>query len=259
MAEGFEKGGFNALVEEIEVIGAGIEDVLDDFFDKFFGEIHVAVDIAEGHFGFDHPELAKVADAVAVFGAEGGAEGVAVGEAEGLGFDVELTGHGEERGFAEKVFGGVGVFESVLGAFGTVFGFELGADGEHCTRAFGIGGGDDGRVNPVESAVVEEFVNGLGGLVSYAHDGAEGVSAYAKVGDFAEEFEGGAFLLEGVGGWVGGAVDGYFFGVELDGLALSGAFDKVAGEHDAGSGGDLLEGFFGDCSGIDDDLEVVEA
>lgn len=79
------------MIEEIQVIGAGIEDVLNDFFDEFFSAIHVAVDVAEGHFGFDHPELAEVAHGVAVFGAESGAEGVAIRETEGVSFDVELA------------------------------------------------------------------------------------------------------------------------------------------------------------------------
>ena len=96
---------------------------MDDFFDKFFGEVHVAGDVAEGHFGLDHPEFGEVADGVAVFGAEGGAERIDVGEAHRLGFDVELTGDGEVAGFAEEVLGRVVVFELEFLAVGGVFRF----------------------------------------------------------------------------------------------------------------------------------------
>lgn len=140
-----------------------------------------------------------------------------------------------------------------------MFGFEEGADGEHCAGAFGIGSSNDRGVNPVESARIKEIVYCLGGLIADAHDGSERVAADAEVGDFAEEFEGCAFLLEGISGGIGLSVDGDRSGFELDGLTLAGAFDKVSGKHHTGTSCDLLEGFIGNGAGFNHDLEVVEA
>lgn len=140
-----------------------------------------------------------------------------------------------------------------------MLGFEESAHGEHCAGAFGIGGGDDGSVNPVKSARIEEVVNRLGGLIANAHDGSECVAADSEVGDFAEEFEGCAFLLERIGGGVGLSVDGDRSGFELDGLTLAGAFDKVSGKHCTGTSGDLFEGFLGNGAGFNHDLKIVEA
>ena len=123
---------------------------------------------------------------------------------------------------------------------------------------FGIAGGDDGGVNPVEPSALEEVVDGVGGSVANAHDGAEGVSADAEVGDFAKEFKASPFLLEGIVLGIGRAIDFGFLGVEFNRLALTGGFDEVAGEFDGGAGGDLLEGVVGNGAGVDDDLEVGE-
>lgn len=113
-----------------------------------------------------------------------------------------------------------------------MFGFEQGADSEHGTSTFGVGCGDDGGVNPIESTIIEKFVDGLGGLVSDTHDRAESVAADAEVGDFTEEFEGCAFLLEGVGGGIGLSENGDAASFEFDRLTLSGALDKFTGKHD---------------------------
>lgn len=73
--------------------------------DVVFGALHVVGERAEGHLRLDHPELGEVARRVRVLGAEGRAEGVDVGEGARVVLAVELAGHGEERGPAEKVGG----------------------------------------------------------------------------------------------------------------------------------------------------------
>jgi hypothetical protein len=75
-----EHGFVDALVEELEVFGTSPEHVLDDRFQKFLGQRHVAGEIAERHLRLDHPELGQVPGRVRVLGAEGGAERVHVGK-----------------------------------------------------------------------------------------------------------------------------------------------------------------------------------
>ena len=73
---------------------AVVEHVGDDVLQKLFGQLAVAIQIAERHLGLDHPELGQVARRVGVLGAEGGAEGVDVGERqrEDLGFQLAADG-----------------------------------------------------------------------------------------------------------------------------------------------------------------------
>jgi hypothetical protein len=68
------------LLEDREVALVVFEHFGDEVFHQGLGEVHVAGEIAEGDFRFDHPELGGVARGVGVFGAEGGAEGVDVGQ-----------------------------------------------------------------------------------------------------------------------------------------------------------------------------------
>ena len=55
--------------------------------------------------------------------------------------------------------------------------------------AFGVGGGDDRRVDPVEAPCSEIAVRGLGQAVADARDRAEQVGARAQVRDLAQEFQ----------------------------------------------------------------------
>ena len=59
-----------------------VEDALDDEADEVLGEVHEAVEAAEGDFGLDHPELGQVAAGLRFFRAEGGAEAVDLAEGE---------------------------------------------------------------------------------------------------------------------------------------------------------------------------------
>jgi hypothetical protein len=68
--------------------------VLHEVFHQCLGEVHVALEIAEGDFRLDHPELGGVARGVGVFRAEGGTEGIDVGEGAGEGFPLKLAAYG---------------------------------------------------------------------------------------------------------------------------------------------------------------------
>ncbi len=114
------EGGFDIFQlgdvapEEFQLRGAVADDALGDVGHHLLFDFHQAVEVAEGDFGFEHPELGQVAAGLGFFGAEGGSVAVDFPEGEDVGFVVELTCL-REIGFAfVEVFG----LEEGSGAFG---------------------------------------------------------------------------------------------------------------------------------------------
>src|SRR5207248_10913369 len=66
-------------------------------------QIHIALQIAKGHFRLDHPELRRVASRIGILRAEGGAESVDVGESASEGFAFQLPAHRQIGRFGKKV------------------------------------------------------------------------------------------------------------------------------------------------------------
>ena len=58
--------GIIAVVEELDVVVAVVQRILHQVLDEVLGEVHVVVDVVEGHFRLDHPELGEVARGVGV-------------------------------------------------------------------------------------------------------------------------------------------------------------------------------------------------
>lgn len=226
-----------------------IEGALDEELDHGFGEIHVVVEVAERHFGFDHPEFGGVARGVGIFGAEGGSEGVDLAEGAGEGFAFELARDGEVGGFAEEIV-------VPLGGFG--LGGVEGGDAEHFAGAFAVAGGDDGCVDVVEISLAEEVVDGVAHGAAQAEHGAIEIGARAEVSDGAEEFGAVAFFLEWVIGG-GGAEEGNFSRVEFPRLGGALGGEPFAVDGDGGAGGHLREMLGAGRACVDDDLEVLEA
>src|SRR5258708_1522013 len=133
-----------------------VQYVADDVLQELFGQLTVAIEITEGHLGFDHPEFGEVARGVRILGAEGGAEGVNIreGQCENLGF--ELAAYGQVGGAGEEVF-------ELVGLAGRERRYT-----EHGAGAFGVRSGDQRGVDVKESAVLEEFVDGEGECVAHA-------------------------------------------------------------------------------------------
>ena len=187
-------------------------------------------DVVEGDLGLDHPELGEVARSVGVLGAESRAEGVDAAQGLAVGLDVELARDGEGGGLAEEV---LGVVDRTAG-LGE--GLEVeGRDLEHLARALGVGGGDEGRVDVVEAALLEELVDGEGHAVADPGHRAEGIGPGPEVGDLAEELEGVGLLLEGIALGGGLADDGEASGLDLELLARGGRGDEAAFDADAGA------------------------
>ncbi len=215
-----------------ELGGAAGEDAIDDVGDEVFGEAHEVVEVGEGHFGLDHPELGEVAAGLGFFGAEGGAEGVDLAEGEGGALDVELAGLGE-----------VGLVAEVV-------------DLEEGAGAFAGGGGEDGRVGEDEAVVVEVVAGGFDDFGADAEDGGLARGADPEVAVLHEEV--GAMLFEGdgVGIVFGDALDDLdVLDVEL--VTAGGAFvgADFAGDDDGGFVGEAFDGLedLGRDGGFGDD------
>ena len=101
-------------------------------------------------------------------------------------------------------------------------------------------------------------MDGEGGCVAHAGDGAEGVGAGAEVSDFAEELQGVAFLLEGVGLRVGQAEDFQTGSFYLVLLAAAFRLDQITLDADAGAGVQGSDQGVVRARLFDDYLEVVE-
>jgi hypothetical protein len=101
------------LIKEVELIGAVLHHVIDDVLEHLLRDVHLALEVAEGHLGLDHPELGRVTTRVGVLGAEGGAKGVDVTKAHGKVLGLELARYRKVSGLAKEVLAVVDL--SVLG------------------------------------------------------------------------------------------------------------------------------------------------
>jgi len=256
LGEHVDETALDALVEEGEILGAIRQGDPRQVLEKVLGEVHVVDDVAEGHLGLDHPELGEMASRVGVLGPEGRAEGVDAAQGLAVSLDVELARDGEGGRLAEEV---LGVVHGLPG-----LGYPLEVEGrhlEHLARALRVGGGDEGRMDVVEAALLEELVHGEGHPVADAGHGAEGIGPGAEVGDLAEEFEGVRLLLQWIAVRGRLADDGQGADPDFQLLAGGRGGDEAALDADAGARRDAGElGGRGCCRGlVEDALHVPHA
>ena len=185
----------DALGEELQVVGAFLQQGLEHELQKALRQIGVGGQIGEGDLGLDHPELGQVPAGVAVLGAEGGTKRVDLGQCQAVGLHIQLTAHGEKGLSGEEILSEVDLARAVAGKVGEV----EGTDPEHLAGPLTVAGRDDGRVDPEESLLVKEPVNGNAQAVPHAGHGSEGVGPRAEVGHLAQVLEGVTLLLDGVG------------------------------------------------------------
>ena len=188
---------------------AVLQHALHDVGEEVFGQLQQAVEIAEGDFRLDHPELGQMAAGLRFFRAEGRAEAVDLAQRERRGLDVKLAGLGEKRRIAEVVDR-----EERRGAFA----------GRRC---------EDGRIGADEAVVVKVLRRRAHDLGANAQDGGLARRAHPEMAMLHQEVD--AVLLErdGVGVGLGDALDDLdVFDIELEaaGRALVGA--NFAGDDD---------------------------
>ena len=93
----------DVLGEERHVVGPLVEHGAEQILEEVLGQVGVVVQVGEGDFRLDHPELGEVAGRVRILGAEGRPERVHPVERQAVRLDVELPGDGQARRLAEEV------------------------------------------------------------------------------------------------------------------------------------------------------------
>lgn len=181
-----QKARGDHAIEEFHFIRALIEGVLNKELDGFFHESHIIIEIREGDFRFNHPELACVAGGVGFLSAEGRAESINIAESHGEGLDVKLTRHRERSAATEEIR--IAQFALIVRS----------RDREDLTSALGIVCRDFRRVNVDKAFALEEFMNAKGKHGAKTVKRGEGVRTGAEIRFVAEIFKGVALLLEGV-------------------------------------------------------------
>ena len=214
-----QQAGLGELIQEGQLVRALFQHGFDQIFEEILLDVHQLVNVAEGDFRLDHPELGGVGLGVAVLCAEGGAEGVHLREGHGEGFRLQLTGHRQGGGLAEEIL------VILAGLFG-----GQGGHGKGVARALGVVGGNEGRMHIEVAAVLEVGVDGHAGHAAHAEHRLEQPCAGAQVGDFPQVLHAVALGLEGV---ILGAVA---FQGDLAGLHLGGGGILVGGHHGAHHG-----------------------
>src|SRR5690606_7558669 len=91
------------LVEKFEILRAFIKRGAEEMLDVLFGKLHVAFEIAKGHFRLDHPKFREVTRRKRIFRAERRPERVDVGERARVCLAAELSADSEIDAAAEKV------------------------------------------------------------------------------------------------------------------------------------------------------------
>ena len=113
-------------------------------------------------------------------------------------------------------------------------------------------------MDPVETARLEEVVNGLGQPGADAEHGAVLVGARAQVGNGAQELVGMAFLLQGIV-FRRGADDFHGRCPDLPVLASAGRFDQVSPYPYGGARSDVPDRVIIFQRRIGDDLDIRQA
>ncbi len=116
--------------------------------DELLLDFHQLVQVAEGHFRFDHPELGQVAAGLGFLGPESRPEAIDFAKSHDIGFVVELAGLGE-----------VGL------ALVEIFRLEEGGCPFHRRR------GQDGCIHVDEAILLEPLTNGRDDRGAHAQDG----------------------------------------------------------------------------------------
>ena len=183
---------------------------LDNVLQQGLGQCRVVAQIGKGNLGLDHPELGQVARSVGIFCAKRGTKGINLGQRHAIGFDVELTRNGEERFPAKKILRKIDLAVRFPGQVHQV----QRRDPEQLTCAFRIRGGDDRRVDPKESMIIEKTVNRRRNGVAHAGGSGDHVGARAQMGDLAQELHAVRFWGDRIGVWIIDPAD------HLDGAGL---------------------------------------
>ena len=179
--------------EKPEVLRTVLANIADEIFHHLLGQIHVALQIAEGHLRLDHPELVSVPRSVRVLRAKSRAKGVNLGERAGESFGLELAADRQVSASARKNPSRNRSPPSLAAAADF---WVKRRDPKQLARAFAIAPGDDRRVHVNKAAFLEKLVHGKGEPAADAKDRAEQIRARPQVRDLAQKLRSVPFLLQ---------------------------------------------------------------
>ena len=198
------------------------------------GKSHIVVQVSKGNFGLNHPKFGGVARGVGLLCAEGGSEGVYLGECQSHTLCFKLTGNGETCVFAEEI--PAEIYAAVL-TKGRLFGIECG-NAEHFACTLAVAAGDDGCVGIDKAAGMEKVVDRKSGLGAHTESSVVGVCAGTEVCNGAQKFCGVALFLKRIIG-SGESLSFNSGGLKLKGLFCLGGEDKLSGDYDCGANVEL--------------------
>ena len=158
----------------------------------------------------------------ALFGAEGGAEGINIVECEREALSVQLAGYGEGYGLSEEIL--VVIDLAVLHR--QIIGIQRG-HAEHFARALAVAAGDKGSIYIYKAALMHEAMDRLRSDGADAECALEQVRARTQMLDGAQVFDGVALLLQRIIRSAG-AQNFYGFGLQLKGLLCIGRDHQFA-------------------------------
>ena len=184
--------GLDELGEEVHVLLAVVQNILEHILQKVLGNLHVAFQCAEAHLGLDHPELGKMSLGVGVLGSERRSECVDVLQGCCVCFALELAADGEACALSEEV---LGIIDLAVLCFGHVIKIQCG-DLEHLAGALGIACGNQRSVHIEESVFLEEAVNGICHGASDTLYSSNCVGSGPEVSDFPEVLQCVSLLLK---------------------------------------------------------------
>src|ERR1041385_1795056 len=128
-------------------------------FNEFLAQVHVPLEVAKSHFGFDHPKFSGMTRSIGIFGAKGWTKGVDVGKRAGKSFPFQLAADRQVSRLAKKV------------RLRLLVNVPLeGRDAEHLACSLAIAGGDDRGVNVDKVTFLKELVDGKRQLAAQAKD-----------------------------------------------------------------------------------------
>ena len=180
------------LVQELQLVRAFLQHGPDQALQEILLDVHQLVQIAEGDFRLDHPELGRVGLGVAVLRPEGGPEGIDPAEGHGEGFALQLARHRQGGGLAEEILREVRLFAQ-----------GQGRHREGVPGALRVIARDQGRMHVDISPVLKIGVNGHGRHAADAEHRLEQAGPGPEIGDLPQELQG---MLLGLQGIILGAV-----------------------------------------------------
>ena len=74
------------FVQELQVVSAVVQCILNQVLKKFLGQVHVVFEVVKSHFGLYHPEFGQVTGRVRVFRPECWSESINLTQSHGKSF-----------------------------------------------------------------------------------------------------------------------------------------------------------------------------